>query len=206
MAIANSRPEGQVPTLQQRHQRPEQCRRDRGADAAPHHRVDVEIDAEGHRRAVSPVQTSFRKPKSAGIPIGPEGDDRQQREQRQQRGARPTGPAAAAAPAAGSRVAGDGSSKCCGEAMVANAAGYPAFLRPNAAVAPACSGVAALPSFSMTSAAAGTSGLTPEQISAIDAAHLWHPYSTIGAEGGAPGGGGRRPRRLAHAGPRRQAG
>src|SRR6201993_3371149 len=41
---------------------------------------------------------------------------------------------------------------------------------------------AALPSFSMTSAAAGTSGLTPEQISAIDAAHLWHPYSTIGAE------------------------
>jgi adenosylmethionine---8-amino-7-oxononanoate aminotransferase len=37
-----------------------------------------------------------------------------------------------------------------------------------------------IPSFSMTSAAAGTSGLTPEQISAIDAAHLWHPYSTIG--------------------------
>ena len=32
----------------------------------------------------------------------------------------------------------------------------------------------------MTSAAARTSGLTPEQISAIDAAHLWHPYSTIG--------------------------
>jgi adenosylmethionine---8-amino-7-oxononanoate aminotransferase len=32
----------------------------------------------------------------------------------------------------------------------------------------------------MTSAAAGPSGLTPEQISAIDAAHLWHPYSTIG--------------------------
>ena len=27
-----------------------------------------------------------------------------------------------------------------------------------------------------------TPGLTPEQISAIDAAHLWHPYSTIGAE------------------------
>lgn len=25
-------------------------------------------------------------------------------------------------------------------------------------------------------------GLTPEQISAIDAAHLWHPYSTIGSE------------------------
>src|SRR6202000_2651272 len=30
------------------------------------------------------------------------------------------------------------------------------------------------------------SGLTPEQISAIDAAHLWHPYSTIGAESVAP--------------------
>jgi adenosylmethionine---8-amino-7-oxononanoate aminotransferase len=29
---------------------------------------------------------------------------------------------------------------------------------------------------------AATSGLTPEQISAIDAAHVWHPYSTIGAE------------------------
>jgi len=41
---------------------------------------------------------------------------------------------------------------------------------------------AALRSFSRTSAAAGTSGLTPEQISAIDAAHLWHRYSTIGAE------------------------
>ena len=27
---------------------------------------------------------------------------------------------------------------------------------------------------------APTPGLTPEQISAIDAAHLWHPYSTIG--------------------------
>jgi adenosylmethionine-8-amino-7-oxononanoate aminotransferase len=24
--------------------------------------------------------------------------------------------------------------------------------------------------------------LTPEEISAIDAAHVWHPYSTIGAE------------------------
>ncbi|MDT7736245.1 MAG: adenosylmethionine---8-amino-7-oxononanoate aminotransferase [Mycobacterium sp.] len=34
----------------------------------------------------------------------------------------------------------------------------------------------------MTSAGVGTSGLTPEQISAIDAAHLWHPYSTIGGE------------------------
>src|ERR1700722_21003672 len=43
-------------------------------------------------------------------------------------------------------------------------------------------GAPALRSFSMTSAAAGTPGLTPEQISAIDAAHLWHPYSTIGAE------------------------
>jgi adenosylmethionine---8-amino-7-oxononanoate aminotransferase len=30
--------------------------------------------------------------------------------------------------------------------------------------------------------AAATPGLTPKQISAIDAAHLWHPYSTIGAE------------------------
>ena len=29
---------------------------------------------------------------------------------------------------------------------------------------------------------AANPGLTPEQISAIDAAHLWHPYSTIGAE------------------------
>ncbi|SPM28038.1 Adenosylmethionine-8-amino-7-oxononanoate aminotransferase, partial [Mycobacterium terramassiliense] len=28
--------------------------------------------------------------------------------------------------------------------------------------------------------------LTPEQISAIDAAHLWHPYSTIGCEAVAP--------------------
>ena len=40
----------------------------------------------------------------------------------------------------------------------------------------------------MTSAAAGASALTPEQISAIDATHLWHPYSTIGRSnsGGAP--------------------
>jgi adenosylmethionine-8-amino-7-oxononanoate aminotransferase len=30
--------------------------------------------------------------------------------------------------------------------------------------------------------AAVTGGLSPEQISTIDAAHLWHPYSTIGAE------------------------
>src|ERR1700731_861721 len=29
-------------------------------------------------------------------------------------------------------------------------------------------------------------GLTPEQISAIDAAHLWHPYSTIGSESVTP--------------------
>ncbi len=29
-------------------------------------------------------------------------------------------------------------------------------------------------------------GLTPEEISAIDAAHLWHPYSTIGGEAVAP--------------------
>jgi adenosylmethionine-8-amino-7-oxononanoate aminotransferase len=30
--------------------------------------------------------------------------------------------------------------------------------------------------------AAATPGLTPAQISAIDAAHVWHPYSTVGAE------------------------
>ncbi|MEB3035345.1 aminotransferase class III-fold pyridoxal phosphate-dependent enzyme, partial [[Mycobacterium] nativiensis] len=30
------------------------------------------------------------------------------------------------------------------------------------------------------------SALSPDQISAIDAAHLWHPYSTIGAESLAP--------------------
>ncbi len=50
------------------------------------------------------------------------------------------------------------------------------------------SGEPALPTFSMTAAAAGTFGLTPEQISAIDAAHVWHPYSTIGRSnvGGAP--------------------
>src|ERR1700761_6030743 len=29
-------------------------------------------------------------------------------------------------------------------------------------------------------------GLTPERVSAIDAAHLWHPYSTIGSESVAP--------------------
>ena len=61
---------------------------------------------------------------------------------------------------------------------------------------------AALRSISMPAA---TSGLTPEQISAIDAAHLWHPYSTIGSEVGRARGGGRRPRRLADADPRRQA-
>ncbi|OBH58650.1 adenosylmethionine--8-amino-7-oxononanoate transaminase [Mycobacterium sp. E2479] len=33
---------------------------------------------------------------------------------------------------------------------------------------------------------AANAGLTPEQISAIDTAHLWHPYSTIGAEAVAP--------------------
>ncbi|WP_077098858.1 adenosylmethionine--8-amino-7-oxononanoate transaminase [Mycobacterium terramassiliense] len=33
---------------------------------------------------------------------------------------------------------------------------------------------------------AARAGLTPEQISAIDAAHLWHPYSTIGCEAVAP--------------------
>src|ERR1700755_667913 len=40
----------------------------------------------------------------------------------------------------------------------------------------------ALRSVSMPAAGTGGPGLTPEQISAIDAAHLWHPYSTIGAE------------------------
>ena len=29
-------------------------------------------------------------------------------------------------------------------------------------------------------------GLTPSEISALDAAHVWHPYSTIGAEALAP--------------------
>jgi adenosylmethionine-8-amino-7-oxononanoate aminotransferase len=38
----------------------------------------------------------------------------------------------------------------------------------------------------MTSAGAGAPGLTPEQISAIDAAHLWHPYGTIGASNAGP--------------------
>jgi adenosylmethionine-8-amino-7-oxononanoate aminotransferase len=38
---------------------------------------------------------------------------------------------------------------------------------------------AALPSISMPPARAG---LTPGEISAIDAAHVWHPYSTIGRE------------------------
>jgi adenosylmethionine-8-amino-7-oxononanoate aminotransferase len=33
---------------------------------------------------------------------------------------------------------------------------------------------------------AARAGLTPEQIGAIDAAHLWHPYSTIGGEVVAP--------------------
>jgi len=33
---------------------------------------------------------------------------------------------------------------------------------------------------------AARAGLTPEQIGAIDAAHLWHPYSTIGGESVAP--------------------
>src|ERR1700730_9676879 len=42
---------------------------------------------------------------------------------------------------------------------------------------------AALRSVSMPAARAG---LTPGQISAIDAAHLWHPYSTIGKESVAP--------------------
>lgn len=29
-------------------------------------------------------------------------------------------------------------------------------------------------------------GVDPHQISEIDAAHIWHPYSTIGAEAMAP--------------------
>jgi adenosylmethionine---8-amino-7-oxononanoate aminotransferase len=33
---------------------------------------------------------------------------------------------------------------------------------------------------------AARAGLTPEEISAIDAAHLWHPYSTVGRESVAP--------------------
>lgn len=44
-------------------------------------------------------------------------------------------------------------------------------------------GVAALPSISM---AAATGGLTPEQIIAVDGAHLWHPYSSIGREAVSP--------------------
>ena len=32
----------------------------------------------------------------------------------------------------------------------------------------------------------GVSALTPQQISAIDAAHIWHPYSTIGSQSMAP--------------------
>lgn len=43
--------------------------------------------------------------------------------------------------------------------------------------------LAALPSFSMPVVKAG---LTPEEISAIDATHLWHPYSAIGRESVAP--------------------
>src|ERR1700741_718306 len=42
---------------------------------------------------------------------------------------------------------------------------------------------AALRSISMRAARVG---VTPEQISAIDAAHLWHPYSTIGNESVTP--------------------
>ena len=57
---------------------------------------------------------------------------------------------------------------------------------------------AALRSISMRAARAG---LTPEQISAIDAAHLWHPYSTIGSESVTPVVAVGRPRRLADADP-----
>lgn len=34
--------------------------------------------------------------------------------------------------------------------------------------------------------AAATGGLTPEQIIAVDGAHLWHPYSSIGREAVSP--------------------
>src|ERR1700749_3270529 len=130
----------------------------------------------------SPVQTSFRKPKSLEYQSVPkamaassassartEVTSHGTRRNRSTRGG------------GSSWWLGDGSSNCCGEAMVAS-------MLPDArhfcerTLSARGSGAPALPSFSMTSAAAGTPGLTPEQISAIDAAHLWHPYSTIGAE------------------------
>src|SRR5271155_5927157 len=80
----------------------------------------------------------------------------------------------------------DGSSNCRGAAMVAQCCRMVGVSATEAFGPRADQRL--IPSFSMTSAAAGTSGLTPEQISAIDAAHLWHPYSTIGRSnsGGAP--------------------
>ena len=45
--------------------------------------------------------------------------------------------------------------------------------------------------------------LTPGQISAIDAAHIWHPYSTDRGRSVAAGGGGRSPRRVADGDQRR---
>src|SRR5690349_1096754 len=80
-----------------------------------------------------------------------------------------------------------GSLNCCCEAMVAQCCRM-VDCSATAVVGMRADRGAALPSFSMTAAAAGASGLTPEQISAIDAAHLWHPYSTIGGSdaGAAP--------------------
>src|SRR6202012_5971889 len=110
----------------------------------------------------------------------PEGNDRQKREQRQHGGYVPRDQAQPQDPRRGVLV-GDGGR---GVSMVPRSHGGSTL--PDArhfcdrTLSAPRSGEPALPSFSMTSAAAGTSGLTPEQISAIDAAHLWHPYSTIG--------------------------
>src|ERR1700722_850995 len=176
-----SRPKGQIPTLQQRHQWPEQCRCNRGADASEHHRVDVEIHAEGRGRAISGADV-LEEAEKRGIPIGPEGDDREEREQRQHGGHVPRDQAQPQNPRRGVLVAGGGRGvrllgRSHGGSMLPDARRF-CDRTPSAPG----SGEPALPSFSMTSAAAGTLGLTPEQISAIDAAHLWHPYSTIGAE------------------------
>src|ERR1700743_897482 len=130
----------------------------------------------------SPVQTSFRKPKSLEYQSVPKAMT-----------ARSASNASAEDTSHGisrsrstrggesSWWLGDGSSNCCGEAMVASMLPDTCHFCERTLSAPGTRATA-LPSFSMTSAAAGSSGLTPEQISAIDAAHLWHPYSTIGAE------------------------
>src|SRR5271156_6703639 len=182
-----SRPEGQIPTLQKRHQRPEQCRCGRGAEASKHYRVDVEIHAEGRGRTISGADV-LQEAEKRGIPIGPEGDGRQEREQRQQRGHVPRDQPQPQHPRRGIlAVAG-------GRAVKLLRRSHDGSMLPDArhfcdrTLSTPATGVPALPSVSMTSAAAGTSGLTPEQISAIDAAHLWHPYSTIGRSnsGGAP--------------------